>query len=74
MARLMLSLPKIPQPQIGSFQFYTNEIIILTNRLLPYSVIISENDGVLRMILKNEMCIYTKLFVANMLSLHRIAF
>lgn len=45
MSRLILSLARIPQHRIGSFQFQTDGTITLTNRPLPCSVIILENDG-----------------------------
>jgi hypothetical protein len=71
---LILSLAHIPQHQIGSFQFHTNEIITLTNRPLPCSVIILENDSTPRTIQKNKTYTYTKPFVADMLILHKNSF
>ncbi|TVY91114.1 hypothetical protein LAWI1_G004340 [Lachnellula willkommii] len=58
-ARLMLSLANIPQPRIGSFKFHADGTITLTNRPLPCSVIILEND---------------EPFVADMLTLHENRF
>jgi hypothetical protein len=74
MARFMLSLANIPQPRIGSFQFHTDGSISLTNRPLPCSVIILENDGALRTIQKNETYTCTEPFVADMLTLHENSF
>jgi hypothetical protein len=74
MARLMLSLANIPQPRIGSFQFHPDGTITLTNRPLPCSVIILENDGALRTIQRNETYTCTELFVADMLTLHENSF
>lgn len=74
MARLMLSLANIPRPRIGSFQFHTDGTISLTNRPLPCSVMILENDGALRTIQKNEMYTCTEPFVADMLTLHENSF
>ncbi|KAI9049319.1 hypothetical protein LZ554_007163 [Drepanopeziza brunnea f. sp. 'monogermtubi'] len=47
MARVMLSLAKIPQPRIGSFQFDDNGTITLTNRPLLCSTVILENEDML---------------------------
>jgi hypothetical protein len=74
MARLILSLASIPQPRIGSFQFHTNGTITLTNRPLPCSVIILENDGAPRTIQRNETYTYTEPFVADILTLHDNSF
>ena len=74
MSRLMLSLANIPQPRIGSFQFNPDGTITLTNRPLPCSVIILENDGALRTIQRNETYTCTEPFVADMLALHENSF
>jgi hypothetical protein len=74
MARLMLSLASIPQPRIGSFQFHIDGTITLTNRPLPCSAIILENDGALRTIPRNKTYTCTEPFVADMLSLHENSF
>ncbi|KAH9211699.1 hypothetical protein DL95DRAFT_426991 [Leptodontidium sp. 2 PMI_412] len=74
MARLILSLANIPQPRIGLFQFHTNGTITLTNRPLPYSIVILENKSALRTIQRNETYTYTKPFVTDMLTLHKNSF
>ena len=74
MARLMLSLANIPQPRIGSFQFNANGTITLTNRPLPCSIIILENEGAQRTIQRNEIYTCTEPFVADMLTLHKNSF
>jgi len=74
MARLMLSLANIPQPRIGSFKFHADGTITLTNRPLPCSVIILENDGARRTIQKDETYTCTEPFVADMLTLHENRF
>ena len=74
MSRLMLSLANIPQPRIGSFQFNPDGTITLTNRPLPCSIIILENDGALRTIQRNATYTCTKPFVADMLALHENRF
>ena len=70
MARLMLSLARIPQPRIGSFNFHNNGTITLTNRPLPCSIIILENNGAPRTISRNETYTSTEPFVADMLTFH----
>ena len=74
MARLMLSLANIPQPRIGSFQFNAEGTITLTNRPLPCSIIILENEGAQRTIQRNETYTCTEPFVADMLTLHENSF
>jgi hypothetical protein len=74
MARLMLFLANILQPRIGSFQFYIDEGLLLTNRLLSCFIIILENDSALRSIEKNETYTCTKLFVTDILTLHENSF
>lgn len=69
MARLILSLACIPQPRIGSFQFNIDGTVTLTNRPLPCSVIVLENDGAPRSIQRNETYTCTEPFVADMLTL-----
>jgi hypothetical protein len=63
-ARLILSLACIPQPRIGSFQFHSDGVT-LTNRPLPCSVIILENDGAPRTIQRNETYTCTEPFVVD---------
>ncbi len=70
MARLILSLARIPQPRIGSFQFHNNGTITLSNRPLPCSIIILENDGAPRTISRNETYTSTEPFVADILTFH----
>lgn len=74
MARLMLSLANIPQSRIGSFQFHANGTITLTNRPLPCSVVILENEGAPRTIQRNETYTCTEPFVADMLTFHENSF
>jgi hypothetical protein len=70
MARIMVSLARIPQPRIGSFEFHNNGTITLTNRPLPCSIIILENDGAPRTISRNETYTSTEPFVADMLKFY----
>jgi len=70
MARLILSLARIPQPRIGSFQFHNNGTITLSNRPLPCSIIILENEGAPRTISRNETYTCTEPFVSDILTFH----
>lgn len=70
MARIILSLARIPQPRIGSFDFHSNGTISLTNRPLPCSIIILENNGAPRTIPRYETYTSTKPFVTDMLTFH----
>ncbi|KAK4157128.1 hypothetical protein C8A00DRAFT_12032 [Chaetomidium leptoderma] len=70
MARVILSLARVPQPRIGSFQFGADGTVALTNRPLPCYVAILENDGAPRTIPKDETYTYTEPFVADLLALH----
>lgn len=45
MARVILSLARVPQPRIGSFRFSADGAGTLTNRPLPCCVAILENNG-----------------------------
>jgi len=65
--RLILSLARVPQPRIGSFEFHNNSTITLTNRPLSCSTIILENDNASRTILRNETYTSTEPFVTDML-------
>lgn len=70
MARLILSLARVPQPRIGSFQFNSNCTITLTNRPLTCSMAILENDGTPRIIQRSETYTSTEPFVSDMLTFH----
>ncbi|KAF2245173.1 hypothetical protein BU26DRAFT_522282 [Trematosphaeria pertusa] len=70
MSRIMLSLARVPQPQIGSFRFNHDGTITLTNRPLSCSVAILENDGATRTIQKDNTYTCTEAFVSEMLTFH----
>jgi hypothetical protein len=70
MARLILSLARIPQPRIGSFRFHNDGIVTLTNRPLPCSTMILENDGAPRIIQRSDTYTCTEAFVSDMLTFH----
>lgn len=70
MARIILSLARIPQPRIGSFQFHNDCTVTLTNRPLTCSTMILENDGTPRVMSPNDTYSCTEPFVADMLNMH----
>lgn len=70
LSRIMLSLARIPQAQIGSFQFRSNGTIALTNRPLSFSMMISENDGAKRTMERNETFTCTDAYVSEALTFH----
>ncbi|KND87838.1 hypothetical protein TOPH_07455 [Tolypocladium ophioglossoides CBS 100239] len=70
MARLMLSLARIPQPRIGSFRFHNDGTVTLTNRPLNCTTMMLENDGTPRTMQTNQTYSCTEPFVADMLHLH----
>ncbi|KAL2213275.1 hypothetical protein CC79DRAFT_1299223 [Sarocladium strictum] len=70
LSRIMLSLARIPQAKIGSFQFRSNGTIALTNRPLSFSMMISENDGARRTIERDETFTCTDAFVSEALTFH----
>ncbi|KAF6787339.1 aminoglycoside phosphotransferase [Colletotrichum sojae] len=49
-ARIMLSLARVPQPRIGSFRFHDDGTVTLSNRPLTCAMMILENDGAPRAI------------------------
>ncbi|AEO62414.1 uncharacterized protein THITE_2061567 [Thermothielavioides terrestris NRRL 8126] len=69
-ARIMLSLARLPQPRIGSFQFHDDGTITLTNRPLSCSVMILENEGATRTMQSGETYNCTDAFVSDMLTFH----
>ncbi|KAJ4266990.1 hypothetical protein NW762_003088 [Fusarium torreyae] len=71
MARIMLSLARLPQPHIGSFKFdTTNCTVTLSNRPLTCSMAIFEQSGTPRVIPPNQLYQNTDSFASDMLTLH----
>ncbi|KAI5860294.1 hypothetical protein GGS23DRAFT_582044 [Durotheca rogersii] len=70
MSRIMISLARVPQAHIGSFQFHDGGTVTLTNRPLSCSMMISENDGAIRTMPRNETISCTDAFVSDMLTFH----
>lgn len=69
-SQILLSLARIPQAQIGSFQFNANGIVSLANRPLSCSMMILENDGATRTIQRNDTFSCTDAFVSDTLTFH----
>ncbi len=74
MARVILSLARVPQPRIGSFRFGADGAVTLTNRPLPCCVAILENNGAPRTIPTDETYACTEPFVTDMLTFHDESF
>lgn len=70
LARVILSLARVPQPRIGSFRFNDDGAVTLTNRPLACCVAILENGGAPRTMPRDETYSCTEPFVADMLALH----
>jgi hypothetical protein len=67
---VMLSLARIPQPRIGSFQFHTDCTIRLTNRPLTCTTIILENEGTPRTMQPSDTYTSTESFVSDIITMH----
>jgi hypothetical protein len=71
MARIMLSLARLPQPHIGSFRFNPSDgTITLTNRPLISTTMIFENSGTPRTIQPHQLYQSSDVFASDMLTLH----
>ena len=69
-SRILLSLARIPQSQIGSFQFNDDGSVTLTNRPLSCSMMILENEGATRTMQRNDVFRCTDAYVSEMLTFH----
>ncbi|KAL2023763.1 hypothetical protein VTK56DRAFT_1477 [Thermocarpiscus australiensis] len=71
LARVMLSLARLPQPHMGSFRFNASDsTVTLTNRPLTCTTIILENSGMPRNIQPRQLYQSTDTFASDMLTLH----
>ncbi|KPM34278.1 hypothetical protein AK830_g12290 [Neonectria ditissima] len=70
MAKIILSLARIPQSKIGSFQFNHNSTITLSNRALSCSIAILENEGAERILKKSDTHASTDAFLSDMITFH----
>ncbi|KYK57534.1 hypothetical protein DCS_04545 [Drechmeria coniospora] len=69
-SRIILSLARIPQARIGSFQFNNDSTVTLTNRPLSCSMMILENDGAPRTMQREDTYSCTDAFVSDTLTFH----
>ena len=74
MARAILSLARIPQPRIGSFQFQDDGTVSLTNRPLTSTIVLLENDGAPRTIQRDETYTCIESYVSDLLTFHDSSF
>lgn len=70
LARIILSLARVPLPYIGAFRFRDDGSITLANRPLDCTMMIFENDGTPRTIPSNRTYSAVELYVADLLRLH----
>ncbi|KAG5955748.1 hypothetical protein E4U57_003206 [Claviceps arundinis] len=70
LARMVVSLARIPQPRIGSFKFDDDGSITLTNRPSFAATTTLENSGAQQSISAGETYTCTEPFVADMITLH----
>ncbi|EEP81822.1 predicted protein [Uncinocarpus reesii 1704] len=70
MARVLVSLARLPQPRIGSFKFRNDGTISLTNRPLLCDMVILENDGAPQIMRKDETYTCTEAFTSDLLTFH----
>lgn len=69
-ARIIVSLSRIPQPRIGSFQFHDDCTVTLTNRPTLAATTIMENFGAKRSMHPGDTYSCTESFVTDMITLH----
>ncbi|QPH05449.1 hypothetical protein C2857_003238 [Epichloe festucae Fl1] len=69
MARVILSLARVSQPRIGSFQFNDDSSVTLTNRPLTHTITTLENEGTARTIQPTDTYSCTEQYVTDMLTL-----
>ncbi|KAK9438802.1 Aminoglycoside phosphotransferase [Metarhizium brunneum] len=70
LARIMISLARIPQPRIGSFRFHDDCTVTLTNRPSFAATALLENWGAEPSIDHEETYCSTESYVADMITLH----
>ncbi|KAK3361599.1 hypothetical protein B0T24DRAFT_652807 [Lasiosphaeria ovina] len=70
MTKIMLSLARLPQLQIGAFQFASDGTISLRNRPLNCTIVLAENDGAPRTMQRDDTFKCTDAFVSGMLTFH----
>lgn len=70
LARIMISMSRIPQPRIGSFQFNDDCTVSLTGRPASAAATLLENGGAERSIGSKQTYTCTEPYVSDVISLH----
>ncbi|KHN96559.1 Aminoglycoside phosphotransferase [Metarhizium album ARSEF 1941] len=70
LSRILISLARIPQAEIGSFQFHNNGTVTLTNRPLSCSMMILENDGAEKTIQRDTTYNCADAFASDTITFH----
>lgn len=70
LARIVLSLARVPLPRIGAFCFRDDGTIALTNRPLDCTTAILENDGTPRVMPRDQTYSTTEPYMADLFRLH----
>ncbi|RSM04272.1 hypothetical protein CDV31_010131 [Fusarium ambrosium] len=70
LARVILSLARIPQPRIGSLRFNNNCSVTLTNRPLTHQMVMLENEGIPRTMGTTDTYPSAELYVTDMLTFY----
>ena len=67
---MILSVARVPQPRIGSFEFCNDGTITLTNRPLTCGVMILESNGAPRVTQRHETYTCIDPYISDLLTLH----
>lgn len=70
LARITLSISRIPQPCIGSFRFHDDCTISLSNRYLTSTIAVFENEGSKQAIPSNRTYSCTDAFVSDLITIY----
>ncbi|KAG5917188.1 hypothetical protein E4U42_007356 [Claviceps africana] len=70
LARIIVSLSRVPQPRIGSFEFHDDCTVTLTNRPAFAATALLENCGAKRSIPVRRTYSSTEPFISDMITLH----
>ncbi|TPX14871.1 uncharacterized protein E0L32_004980 [Thyridium curvatum] len=70
LARIMLSLARVPLPRIGALRFRDDGTVALANRPLDCTMMLFENDGTPRVIPRDRTYATTEAYVADLFRLH----
>lgn len=70
LARIILSLARVPLPRIGSFRFHDDGTLTLTNRPLSCALVILENNGAPRVIERDVTYTTIEPYISDLLTYH----